>query len=79
MLASHIFADLSRTRLAISVPGHQGASEDLAFKPMNPVGLVGGAVLFWGGMALTGYCPGTVAVAAGSGRRDQLDQLELGP
>lgn len=39
-------------------------------KPMNPVGLVGGAVLFGAGMALSGYCPGTAAAAAGSGRRE---------
>lgn len=39
-------------------------------KPMNPVGLVGGAVLFGAGMALSGYCPGTAAAAAGSGKRE---------
>lgn len=39
-------------------------------KPMHPVGLVGGAVLFGAGMALSGYCPGTAAAAAGSGRRE---------
>ncbi len=39
-------------------------------KPMNPVGLVGGAILFGAGMALSGYCPGTAAAAAGSGRRE---------
>ncbi len=39
-------------------------------KPMNPVGLVGGAVLFGAGMALSGYCPGTAAAAVGSGRRE---------
>ncbi|MGQ3054445.1 MAG: DUF6691 family protein [Roseateles sp.] len=39
-------------------------------KPMNPVGLVGGAALFGAGMALSGYCPGTAAAAAGSGRRE---------
>lgn len=39
-------------------------------KPMNPLGLVGGAVLFGAGMALSGYCPGTAAAAAGSGRRE---------
>ena len=39
-------------------------------KPMNLVGLVGGAVLFGAGMALSGYCPGTAAAAAGSGRRE---------
>jgi hypothetical protein len=40
-------------------------------KPMNPVGLVDGAVLFGTGMALSGYCPGTAATAAGSGRRER--------
>lgn len=39
-------------------------------KPLHPVGLVGGAVLFGAGMALSGYCPGTAAAAAGSGRRE---------
>ena len=39
-------------------------------KPMNPVGVVGCAVLFGAGMALSGYCPGTAAAAAGSGRRE---------
>lgn len=37
-----------------------------------PVGMVGGAVLFGAGMALSGYCPGTAAAAAGSGRREGL-------
>lgn len=41
-------------------------------KPMNPVGLVGGAILFGAGMALSGYCPGTAAAAAGSGRREGI-------
>jgi uncharacterized membrane protein YedE/YeeE len=50
---------LRRRGLAIAEP-----------KPMNPVGLVGGAALFGAGMALSGYCPGTAAAAAGSGRRE---------
>lgn len=50
---------LRRRGLAIAEP-----------KPMNPVGLVGGAVLFGAGMTLSGYCPGTAAAAAGSGRRE---------
>ncbi len=37
-------------------------------KPMNPVGLVGGAAMFGAGIALSGYCPGTAAAAAGSGK-----------
>lgn len=39
-------------------------------KPMNPVGLIGGAALFGAGMALSGYCPGTAAAAAGSGKSE---------
>ncbi len=39
-------------------------------KPLNPVALVGGSVLFGTGMAISGYCPGTAAAAAGSGRRE---------
>jgi len=39
-------------------------------KPLNPVALVGGGLLFGLGMAISGYCPGTAAAAAGSGRRE---------
>ncbi len=39
-------------------------------KPLNPVALVGGSLLFGVGMAISGYCPGTAAAAAGSGRRE---------
>ena len=39
-------------------------------KPLYPVALVGGGLLFGLGMAVSGYCPGTAAVAAGSGRRE---------
>lgn len=41
-------------------------------KPLNPVGLLGGALLFGAGMELSGYCPGTAAAAAGSGRREAV-------
>ncbi len=41
-------------------------------KPLNPVALVGGGLLFGVGMAVSGYCPGTAAVAAGSGRREGM-------
>ena len=39
-------------------------------KPLNPLALVAGSVLFGVGMAVSGYCPGTAAVAVGSGRRE---------
>lgn len=62
------------TAVAVGALGHRwlhrrGLSTDEP-KPMNPVGLVGGAVLFGAGMALSGYCPGTAAAAAGGGRRE---------
>lgn len=41
-------------------------------KPLNPVALVGGSMLFGAGMAISGYCPGTAAAAAGSGRREGI-------
>jgi uncharacterized protein len=60
--------------VAIGALGHRwlkrGGLATVEPKPMNPVGLVGGAVLFGAGMALSGYCPGTAAAAAGSGRRE---------
>ena len=62
------------TAVAVGALGHRwlhqrGLTTDEP-KPLNPVGLVGGAVLFGAGMALSGYCPGTAAAAAGSGRRE---------
>jgi uncharacterized protein len=62
------------TAVAVGALGHRwlhrrGLATDEP-KPMNPVGLLGGAVLFGAGMALSGYCPGTAAAAAGSGRRE---------
>lgn len=44
----------------------------LSVKPLQPVGIVGGAMLFGAGLALLGYCPGTSLAAAGAGRRDAL-------
>ena len=62
------------TAVAVGALGHRWLKRrgltTVEPKPMNPVGLVGGAVLFGAGMALSGYCPGTAAAAAGSGRRE---------
>lgn len=41
-------------------------------KPLQPVAVVGGGVLFGAGVALLGYCPGTSLAAAGAGRRDAV-------
>lgn len=62
--------------VAVGALGHQwllrrGAASPQP-KPLNPVALVGGSLLFGTGMAFSGYCPGTAAVAAGSGRREGL-------
>lgn len=62
------------TAVAVGALGHRWLKRrgltTVEPKPMNPVGLIGGAVLFGAGMALSGYCPGTAAAAAGSGRRE---------
>ncbi len=44
----------------------------LSVKPLQPVAMVGGGLLFGAGVALLGYCPGTSLAAAGAGRRDAL-------
>jgi uncharacterized membrane protein YedE/YeeE len=44
----------------------------LSVKPLQPVAIVGGGVLFGAGVALLGYCPGTSLAAAGAGRRDAV-------
>jgi uncharacterized membrane protein YedE/YeeE len=41
-------------------------------KPLKVGGVVAGAALFGGGLALFGYCPGTSLAAAGEGRQDAL-------
>lgn len=64
------------TAVAVGALGHRWLKRrgfaTVEPKPMSPVGLVGGAVLFGTGMALSGYCPGTAAAAAGSGRREAV-------
>ncbi|MDO9016386.1 MAG: YeeE/YedE thiosulfate transporter family protein [Deltaproteobacteria bacterium] len=44
----------------------------LSVKPLQPVAIVGGGVLFGAGVALLGYCPGTSLAAVGAGRRDAV-------
>lgn len=41
-------------------------------KPLRIASIVGGAVLFGAGLAVSGYCPGTTMAAVGEGRRDAL-------
>ena len=45
---------------------------ELSVKPLQPVAIVSGGVLFGAGVALLGYCPGTSLAAAGAGRRDAM-------
>jgi hypothetical protein len=44
----------------------------LHIKPALLGGVVVGGILFGGGMALLGYCPGTTVAACGEGHRDAL-------
>lgn len=44
-------------------------------KPLRVVSILGGAVLFGSGMAVSGYCPGTTIAAVGEGRRDAIAGL----
>jgi uncharacterized protein len=49
------------------------ASYDI--KPLRLVSILGGAVLFGAGLAVSGYCPGTTIAAVGEGRRDAIAGL----
>jgi len=44
-------------------------------KPLRLVSIIGGAVLFGSGLAVSGYCPGTTIAAVGEGRRDAVAGL----
>ncbi|NDU87915.1 MAG: YeeE/YedE family protein [Ferrovum sp.] len=41
-------------------------------KPLIVLGLIGGGVLFGMGMAILGYCPGTIVISLGQGNLDAL-------
>lgn len=45
---------------------------DYHVKPLLLAGIIGGGALFGAGMAILGYCPGTVAVSLGQGYVDAL-------
>lgn len=45
---------------------------DYHIKPLLLVGIVAGGLLFGMGMAILGYCPGTVAISLGQGNVDAL-------
>jgi uncharacterized protein len=49
------------------------ASYDI--KPLRLASILGGAVLFGAGLAVSGYCPGTTIAAVGEGRRDAIAGL----
>ena len=50
---------------------HKGRAA-LDVKPLRPVALVAGGILFGSGLALLGYCPGTSLAAVGAGQRDAV-------
>ncbi|MCE5360006.1 MAG: YeeE/YedE family protein [Acidithiobacillus sp.] len=45
---------------------------DYHIKPMLLVGIIAGGILFGIGMAILGYCPGTIAISLGQGSLDAL-------
>ena len=47
----------------------------LRFKGLPLLSVVGGGLIFGGGFAIAGYCPGTCVVGAAEGRRDALFAL----
>jgi uncharacterized membrane protein YedE/YeeE len=49
-----------------------GGFAHLSIKPTYVVGLILAGIIFGGGFALAGYCPGTSLVAAAEGKRDAL-------
>jgi uncharacterized protein len=50
---------------------HKGRAA-LDIKPLRPVALVVGGVMFGSGLAMLGYCPGTSLAAVGAGQRDAI-------
>lgn len=50
----------------------QTGHASLDVKPLRIVSILGGAVLFGAGLAVSGYCPGTTLAAVGEGRRDAI-------
>ncbi len=71
------------TGLLVAVLGIQslsalGIAEDLPVPQTFVLGNVVGGVVFGAGMALAGFCPGTVAAGAGEGRLDYLVAGSLG-
>lgn len=55
-----------------------GLATDVPLPTTYPVGNLVGGVVFGVGMALSGFCPGTVAAGAGEGRLDYLIPGGLG-
>ena len=50
----------------------------LRFKGLPLLSVIGGGLIFGGGFALAGYCPGTCVVGAAEGRKDALFALSGG-
>jgi uncharacterized membrane protein YedE/YeeE len=55
-----------------------GLTEELPLPTTYALGNLAGGVVFGAGMALAGFCPGTVAAGAGEGRLDYLVPGTLG-
>jgi uncharacterized protein len=67
------------TAIAVGAIGFWGlvslGAVPVEVKPAQMGGILVGALLFGGGLALLGYCPGTTVAAVGEGRRDAVAGL----
>ncbi len=79
LLRDATVAKIMGTAMAVGAVGvHalvQSGRATYDIKPLRLVSILGGAVLFGSGMAVTGYCPGTTIAAVGEGRRDAIAGL----
>lgn len=79
LLRDATVAKVMGTAMAVGAVGVHGlvqsgrATYDI--KPLRLVAILGGAVMFGSGLAVSGYCPGTTIAAVGEGRRDAIAGL----
>ncbi|MGE0551170.1 MAG: DUF6691 family protein [Kofleriaceae bacterium] len=76
LLRDATVAKLMGTAIVVGAVGVQALVQTghaaLDVKPLRLGAIIGGAVLFGTGLAITGYCPGTTLAAIGERRRDAV-------
>ena len=79
LLRDATVAKVMATAMAVGAVGvHalvQSGRATYDIKPLRLGSILGGAVLFGSGLAVSGYCPGTTIAAVGEGRRDAIAGL----